>query len=502
MSSGGVFKLISNTGQQDEVLMATAALTQRLKDMSFTRICEMEKLYPSKSRQQLIQENVGNWLPTLNMIERTHVTFINSSFKPFVAIGLEYVKSGTRGTAVNFGETVVFTMPVYGQFINDCVIHVQISAFSAITVGDRVRWCEFPGHRLFKNVKFQVNGNDLDEYGSDEYNAYFAYKLPVNKEIGYMRLVGQEVPYVGYLTPDPTVDEYREYRVFGSGPQTYKQTQPVLDLWIPLLFWFRDIQCALPSAAIPQGQTNVIIELENLSKLISYDPIVGSGAYTTPTIQVIEMYSNNIFLQPEIFKIFIEKFGTQLIRVHKKQIVKDISASSDSFLLNKMAYPVETMFVAFRPQSNLLNTQLWAHYASCTQETVPEAVVTSGTVIQINDAVYYSEVPTVTNLTLKAQGIVIFTESPAIFYNSYIPYRYGSTFKTPKDQGLYMINFNFNPNEYQPSGYLNVSRTREFYVSYNSTVITSSAKAELIAMADCINFVLIVDGSAQLRYIT
>lgn len=30
-----------------------------------------------------------------------------------------------------------------------------------------VRYCEFPGQRLLRNVKFEVNGNPLDEYSSE-----------------------------------------------------------------------------------------------------------------------------------------------------------------------------------------------------------------------------------------------------------------------------------------------------------------------------------------------
>lgn len=61
-----------------------------------------------------------------------------------------------------------------------------------------VRYCEYPGNRLFDAVKFDVNGNPLDEY--DYLVPVFLTKfcLPPNKVVGYSRLVGQEVPLQGY----------------------------------------------------------------------------------------------------------------------------------------------------------------------------------------------------------------------------------------------------------------------------------------------------------------
>ncbi|MDE2103644.1 MAG: hypothetical protein KGL39_40775 [Patescibacteria group bacterium] len=63
-----------------------------------------------------------------------------------------------------------------------------------------VRYCEYPGNRLFQDVKFDVNGNPLDEY--DDVVPVFLTKfcLPPNKVVGFNKLVGQEVPLQGYGT--------------------------------------------------------------------------------------------------------------------------------------------------------------------------------------------------------------------------------------------------------------------------------------------------------------
>lgn len=71
MSAGAVFKIIANDGRADRMIMATELLNQRIKDIMCMR-----------SKQGLRDPT-----PTLVDIERTHILYVNSHFKPlnFVA---------------------------------------------------------------------------------------------------------------------------------------------------------------------------------------------------------------------------------------------------------------------------------------------------------------------------------------------------------------------------------------------------------------------------------
>ena len=76
-----------------------------------------------------------------------------------------------------------------------------------------------------------------------------------------------------------------------------------------------------------------------------------------------------------------------------------------------------------------------------------------------------------------------------------MPYAYGgSSLETPTDTGALFINFALFPRSYQPSGHINVSRAREFYIQYFSSYCTSNTPCNLIAVAVCINFLLVTDG--------
>ncbi len=85
------------------------------------------------------------------------------------------------------------------------------------------------------------------------------------------------------------------------------------------------------------------------------------------------------------------------------------------------------------------------------------------------------------------------------FYNSYIPYSYGQNQNNSTD-GIVMFNFVLYPENYQPSGHVNVSRAREFYVQFSQDTQPSDDNIYLETLTYALNFLLISDGSPVLRY--
>ena len=584
MSTGGIFKLMSNSGIQDKLLMASDYLDHRVKLM-----CRNHKNKINNGGSQTLDLD-KSWLPDINSISKSHMMFINGAFKPFVSSGFEYNKSKSIGIP-NFGTTISFTVPQFGDFINDAVVHIKMSRLESVDNRDRVRYAAMLGHKIFKRVEFKINANVLDTYESDDYNAFYEFKVPPAKQIGWLRNIGQEIPIQGNLSSDPTYDMFQEYRLIGCGNQTLKQRHEPIDLWIPILFWFKDIRNALPTIAIPFGQTNINIQLASVAELVGFADYGGGGAYTPPTITSIDLYINNIFMNPNIVKIFIAKFGFSLIRVHGHH-QEATNKPGGMIKLNSLRWPTETLYLCFKPHANSNLSQYWHKCCSLTlgQIKVPvvardSLLITRGTVtnvtattvdlvytsgpaitsidddyngydfvitggtgfvssdivrnryiisdyvgatqtitinsawdasppdstttfelstpqLGINSVQYYTETPTIDTLKIVAHGIDIYSETPESFYNSYLPYRFGRNMNTPTDRGWYMLNFNYLPGEYQPSGHINLSRAREFYLMYTSSFINSTNQTNITVLSDAINFLLIADGTAALRFST
>jgi hypothetical protein len=598
MATGGIFTLITNDGKQDRMLMATAFLSARLASIRATRASN--------------PQTANDPTPTLLDIERTHVLFTNAHFKPFAAIGFEYNKVKPTSGTTSLGQQVQFSIPQFGDFFHDMAVHASLSAPTVtVTAAEdqnkpAVRWTTYPGERLLKTVKFEVNGNPLDEYSSLAYNYHREFQVSPNKIVGWNRLVGQENPLQGYVDQPnwayntQSAQSFRYGLQVFNGAQTPKNNADVsgLELYVPLLFWFnRDVRLSIPSVAIPFGQRFLSMTLAAGSELVDLVPR-GDGTWSSPNGSVssptvnLELYINNIFVNPDVHNIYIQRIGFSLIRVHRQQQAT-LSQTTTEVLMQQLKWPIEFLFVGVKmteywaPTTSVSlrqNLQNWHRFTKVTDTTynsggqlsykkyrpgtaastvaivaatggvtgvntdfvdsvavgdtlvvnglqLSVTTVTSVTAITVNAGLtgpqldvdiaattgYYflkpqglkvsAQVPsrTVTELSVRAHGINIYNAFPAEFYNSYLPYHYGGpNINTPSDIGAMMVPFCLYPGTYQPSGHINVSRAREFYLNCvcDPAVINNSTTGELLVLASAINFLLISDGSAILRYST
>lgn len=601
MATGGIFILITNDGKQDRMLMATALLNKRL--------LEIERI---RSRNP----NIKDPTPTLVDIERTHILFINAHFKPFAAIGYEYNSTSVQSGSARLGAQIQFSIPQFGDFFHDMVLHITLSSVTAINAAywtnplanpavgqELLSYVNYVGQALLTDVQFNVNNNPLDEYDSEVMNFHQKFFVTTHKKYGWNANVGQQQPHTGFSMVTSSSLSTNNFRGAGvqqqlkflDGPQTPQVTQPALDLWIPLLFWCNlDPRLAVPSVSIPYGQRFINFTLANANQILqhqhAYNPAAdspGNFPPPVPDVTTANLYINNIFVNPEIHDIFIKRIGFSLIRVHRRQIIRDNKAT-DNLLLNQLKWPIETLYFGFRPTGNIdvtspallyawniyseVNTvnvnllgiangysfsaalpatsitadQYTANFVSFTGLGLDFAAVlgvVGTTVLSVNQlnlalmshayppligtfanaatptaaeidaaipstftqAHYYTYTPTLTQITLQAHGVPLYNMIPTPFFNQYVPYTYGGQHvQTPyPDVGAYMLTFNLYPGSYQPSGHINISRAREFYLNYISTNVGSTiAQADMSVVGIAINFLLISDGSAVLRYST
>jgi hypothetical protein len=644
MSTGGVFQLVTNDGKQDKMLMASDLLKQRLIAIEQSR-----EANPA----------ISDPTPTLLDIEKTHILFTNAHFKPFVAIGYEYNKTTASAGSSMIGTKVTFSIPQFGDFFYDMVLYVSLlqptltTTAGAVSDQPLMRWCPFTGECLLSSVSFEVNGNPLDSYSSFDYNFHREFSVQPNKMAGYQRCVGQEQSEDGYVDQAnwansgvaPSGINYRFAAKTFSGDQTptgQKNVTVFKQMLIPLLFWCnRDVRLAVPSVAIPFGQRFINVQLApavNLCNLVprganagNFSPAsIGGTLNYSNMISNIQLYINNIFVNPEVHDIFIKRIGFSLIRVHKSQVY-NATTSSGSVLLQALKWPIESLFVGMRPsvynssdptnaaqyldqwhtfqQNTLVSrsqtgwqqsqvtvknaaynvpkstfnnstgnaaTQLQlsngatlsagvnvfnglasgdiitipltttnssiaapqtivlnvvqvvadstvAGYVVFSQQVGNAAVVaalgnsanisvspTTAAVASVQGSIsapqtvtVRTQQPTLDSLAIQAHGINIYDTFVSQFYNSYLPYNFGGgQIKTPEDIGACLITFCLFPGSYQPSGHMNLSRAREFYLNYTSSVISTNNPGLLIVSGSAINFLLISDGSAILRYST
>jgi hypothetical protein len=492
MSTGGIYQIIANDGKQDVLLTATELLNKRLR--------EIRKI---RCKNPMIKDP----MPTLVDIEKTHVFYMNAHFKPFVQMGYEYQAIQPQEGILKFNGTNSFSIPQFGDFFHDMVLHVTLSGLRAVVPGDKVKYCDFPGVKLCTATQFEVNGNIIDEYDSDTLMFHYNFTVPENKKLAWNRCVGQEVPKLATLTQNAGVDNYRERKFILDGLQTPKDSHPVADLWVPLIFWFTtDPRLSIPSIAIPYGQRFIKIHYENLNKLVFGIDYGGGGALVPPTVTATELYINNIFVNPDIHDIFIKRVGFAMIRVHRQQRA-GLDSSSGSIQLDQLKWPTETFYLGAKPTLNEGTAEHWwkLHFVTPQRRAypvaIPNALPPPADQLAFDDAIWFDEARTLDTIQIETHGVKLYNAFPSALFNQYIPYRYGGqNITSPVDIGSCMATLNLYPGSYQPSGYINLSRTRELYFIYTSSILSPIITATLIVTAIAINFLLIAEGTAALRY--
>lgn len=529
MSTGGIFQLVSNDGRLDQLLLANQLLRDNISAV--------------RARRAAAGEADTN--PTLADLERSHVLYVSAHYKPYVAIAFQYFKVSANN--VTLGSEVSISIPQYGDFFADMVANVVIRAPTTSFTGtgvevfsDKVlyRHCDYPGERIFDEVRFEVNSNPIDSYTSEAYVLHRQFHVPEDKMVAWKRCMGQEVPIQGTGVLNSTTTKLapvttRVCTTLLDGYQTYKDSHQDLSLWVPLLFWFnQDVRLAFPSVSVPYGQRFMTFRLTAAQNL--YHAIINPGASTTgisaptlstPQISTFDLYINNMFVLPEVHDIFIDRVAFTLVRVFRRQ-TQNCNKSSDSIHLVQLKWPIETIMFGFQPSVNRAVAPMATrqHYTPAggilTPPTpfsahmedwhrfsqVSTAVAPADSILGVSKGLSVKrESGHITTVQLQAHSVDLFSQFPAQFFNSYIPYQFGgSKITAPTDPGLYLYSFALQPCQYQPSGHFNVSRARELYLNYTSSFVASDSDhtATFFLQAKAINFLLISEGSCSLRYST
>ncbi len=542
MTTPGIFNLlITDDTEQDSYLIAQGKLTERLKSIKDSKLKEYND-YISKLndqililKSQMIQTintnviiNLQNQIteinkqiqfydankndlikPNINDINESHFLFIQNQYKPFVEFGFNYIKT-TINSQASYGSEIEFTIQDNGDFISDMLIHIRIDKLIARTANDRVRYADFIGHKILKKCQFVISNNVIDEYDRELYNIYYNLHTPEGKKISWLKCMGQEIPFIGTLISDPVNDTHKEVRYISNGFQTLKQNHPRLELFIPLLFWFnRDYRLVFPNHLKPYGQLKVRIELEQSQQLMGSLDIINdvyNQNFDIPLIQSCTLYTKHIYMNPDIQDIFISKLGFNLIRIYKK-VEKILLNNDDRISIQELKFPIESLYVLFRPTINetgIDNFQTWNlnSIANLTYVKTPVIYNVGGVdTLGINNIKYYNELPIVNAFRFEGNDSAIYGTQSVKFYDGYLPHISGQSIMS-NNNNIYYLPFTFNPQQHQPCGYFNLSKIRELYLEYSSDVIETYKPVKVYIYATALNFLLLSQNAATLKYIT
>lgn len=503
MSQGGVFSLVLRDERYDKLFSAADFLRQRLGAI----------------RKDRAEKGFKNVQPTFADISRSHILYLRAIYKPFVSVASEYmrVKASGDGTVSlgTAGGSATFTFPIYGHFTSDMVFHVKFSAVGDANGTTQFRYCAFPGVRLFRTVRFQSDGTLIDDYDTDDVAFYSKFHVRADNRLGWERNVGQQEKRTAEAFAGGA-STYTTCLLYKDGLQTLKVAHGEANLWVPLHFWMcRDAGHALLNDLIPNTQRKILADLAPVTDILQAFDAQGDPVPVSRLRFEINLYVNNLFVNPEIHDIFASRIGFSLIRVHRRQ-KKPLNKETDNILMDQLKWPAEYLMLGVRDRQNVTDFDHWYllgrnnRPAALGPNALLAPVAFFNTQLQLCQIVCRTMKisPTssldriVESLKVTAHGIVLFPELEAGFYNSYLPNRYpGNTgIVSPHDSSAMLVSFCLYPGIFNPSGYYNLSAGRELYIAYRASTVSVDQPAELVVSMSALNFLVRKGDQTSLRY--
>ena len=510
--TAGVFRLILRDQRYDDLMTASDYLRERLKSIRLRREVKGE----------------SNPQPTFFDLERSHIMYMRGVYRPFVALACEYVKvqsSGGSAVLTSGGGTAKFTFPIYGQFTSDMVFRVKfndVGTQNPIIIVDAnnppanpsplFRYCAYPGIRLFERIQFKSDEVLIDEYTRDDMSFINKFRVSADRRAGWDRGMGQaEVQFAEYQNPNG----FTGLLAYKEGLQSEKFFHAGRDLWVPLQFWMcSDASTALFNDLAPNTQRIITVDLAPLEEMIQCVDQSTREIIPLPFTKVglqIDLFVNNIFVNPEVKDIFASRIGMTLIRVTRRQRVI-LNQSLEKVKFDQLKFPIEYMYFGVRDLGNKYDFDYWHMFGRPVTRgdadalDVPIAFWNASLAMCQLSCRTAKEVGSLggllDNIKLTAHGIDLYPEANASFYNTYLPQRYFARTQivTPTDKSAYLITFCLYPGQFNPSGYYNLSAGRELYLQYTSSSISADQPAELVISASVINFLVRKGDKVALRY--
>jgi len=263
-----------------------------------------------------------------------------------------------------------------------------------------------------------------------------------------------------------------------NGPQTPKSVQPDLELNIPIIFDFsRKLHSPIFSAKIPFGQRFLKITLARLSDLIYGIDLGGGGAVTTPLI-FGELWSNQIFLLPEITNRLLPGISRTFLRVYKESRFR-VTPGTNLQKLDDLRLPTEAIYFGLRPDGNNTATNWWKfHSENTTPVTVPIRLPPNQ--LAFRTVNLNTPVQSMSGIRFLSRSTEVTRPTHDTFFNVLQPLLKS---RSPNDPGLQLMCFARDTLTEHPTAYFNISIDREFFMEF-----TANFTGEVYVLAYCLNW--------------
>jgi hypothetical protein len=380
------------------------------------------------------------------------ITFFKVNHRKYTNFAIEAIEQNFSGQ-IDFGKKATVTVSRNGDLIHRVYLQVDLPAMTQ-TTGD-VRWTRNIGHALIQEVEIQIGGQTIDKHYGDWLNIWNELTQSPGHAAGYDTMIGNT----------STLNEP-------------KLVIPATTLYVPLQFWFcRNPGLALPLIALQFHEVKFNVTFRAAAECyITDDNLAPTSG--TPSLGNASLFIDYIYLDTDERRQFAQVRHEYLIEQLQFGGAESFSASTFKSKLT-FNHPCKELVWVVQPDANTDNgANRWSDYTDSALRTVD----------------FYLGDDPLLDAKLQLNGQDRFATRKARYFNVVQPYQHHTSIPST---GIYVYSFALNPEEFQPSGSVNMSRIDSAILQISTT---SSVASKLRVYALSMNILKIVSGLGGIAY--
>tara|TARA_B110000114_G_scaffold141415_1_gene149358 strand:- start:23 stop:1309 length:1287 start_codon:yes stop_codon:yes gene_type:complete len=422
---------------------------------------------------QMVKSSEDNYL-----IGNPKITFFKIVYHRHSNFAMENVEIALRIPLVSYNEfTTTTIIPKSGDLLHNLYYDIKLTGTASNGSDTYINWTNCTGYAYLKEVSIEIEGQQIDKHYSEWFDIWNELTdINLNEHI----LVNKHNAKNTYLLGNT------------------EKTPPVLQMYIPLRFWFtRNSGLALPLISLQNTDVKMKTTFRKLDHLINCD---GGNTDTSPQTNppIISLYGNYIYLDTDERRKFATDSHDYLIEQVQYLNPQTLSTKHN---LNFTNHVKEIIWVC--RNKNIGETDYTTGLADATNN-IEGAAFSNG-----NDYFNYSSYSDKNKEYINTQesyepfetakivfeGSDRFTAKKASYFRTLQPLYYHS--KVP-EKHIYSYSFALRPEEYQPSGFINFSKLN------NADLILTGeiSDTDILIFATNYNVLRFSGGTAGLAYIS
>jgi len=416
-------------------------------------------------------QNSGDDILSLN----PQITFFKKVYKRHTNFGLETTEITDvikPNTNISFGDSFIYSIPKTGTLINNMYIEFTLpppinslpnpnptkiklskEADNSNTPGivtnyrEYCCWVNAVGYAILDRVELIINGKSIDTHNGLWYDIWNELTDPNKKE---WSLVGKR-------------DESKDPGVFKE--IITKKTR----YYVPLKFYFnRNYGLSLPIFLLDDGDVRIKIKLNDVKQLLLFKPSIdGAGNnqntdYNNVPISNFKFFTNYVFLDKEEQQRIQNNLPSEYLIETLDMKLNTLNKLDDIVLEN----PVKEFIWVIR-HNNRLNSGTTTLHPEFNEleggnNTHPNDIF-NYTLTGENKNLGYGSYDTFKSLKISINNKDRIKETDATYFRTLQPYYHHSNVpggnQNEKRKYIYSYSFAIHPEEYQPSGSYNFTKS-------------------------------------------